>query len=89
MPGTAVPATRANRMDGLARFHQFRKAWSESAFHILDILADNHRSHLLLRHRLLTLVKSDDPRLDEQICPIGGNPPRWNSGECFDKDRGL
>ncbi len=73
----------------LLGFHRFRQACPESAFFILDIMADNHRSHLLLGNRLLTLVQSDDPRLDERIGKVGGYQPIWNSSEWFLESRGL
>lgn len=73
----------------LTAFHQFRQASPECAFHILDIMADNHRSHMLLGNRLITLVQSDDPRIDEQIGTIGGYKPIWNPAEWMNKNRGL
>lgn len=73
----------------LSAFHRFRQAFPECAFHILDIMADNHRSHLLVGNRLLTLVQSDDPRIDEQIGIIGGYKPIWNPSESMNKNRGL
>lgn len=73
----------------LKAFHRFRQAFPEFAFHILDIMADNHRSHLLVGNRLLTLVQSDDPRIDEQIGWIGGYKPSWNPAEWMSKSRGV
>jgi hypothetical protein len=73
----------------LKAFHRFRQAFPEFAFHNLDIMADSHRSHMLLGNRLLTLVQSDDPRIDEQIGRIGGYKPIWNPAERMNKNRGL
>ncbi len=73
----------------LAAFQHFRQAFPERSFAILDIMADNHRSHLLFGNRLLTLVQSDDPRIDEQISAIGGYKPSWNPAEWMNKNRGL
>ncbi len=73
----------------LKEFHRFRQAFPECAYHILDIMADNHRSHLLVGNRLLTLVQSDDPRIDEQVGTIGGYKPSWNPAEWMNENRGL
>jgi hypothetical protein len=73
----------------LKAFHQFRQAFPECVFHILDIMAVNHRWHMLFGNRLLTLVQSDDPRINEQIGPIGGYNPVWNPAEMRNKNRGL
>jgi hypothetical protein len=73
----------------LVGFHHLQAACPERASHILDILADKHRSHLLMGNRLLTIVQSDDPRMDEKIGVIGGYKPMWNSSEWLNKDRGL
>ena len=73
----------------LVGFHYLHAACPKRAFYVLDILADNHRNHLLMGHRLLTLVQTDDPRMDEKIGVIGGYKPMWNSGEWFNRDRGL
>lgn len=73
----------------LMAFHRFWQTFPKCAFHVLDMLADNHRSHMLLGKRLLTLVQSEDPRIDEQIGIIGGYRPNWNSAEWLRKSRGL
>jgi hypothetical protein len=73
----------------LTAFHQFRQTFPNSAYHILDIMADNHRSHMLLGNRLLTLVQSDDPRIDEQLGTIGGYKPIWNQAEWLNGNRDL
>jgi hypothetical protein len=73
----------------LKAFHQFRQAYPECAWHILDIMAVNHRWHMLFGNRLLALVQSDDPRIHEQIGQIGGYHPIWNPAESRSKNRGL
>ena len=73
----------------LTGFHDFRSSFPDDAFHILDILADNHRYQMLKGNRLLTLVQSDDPQIEEKIGKVGGYKPIWNSSEWLNKDRGL
>ena len=74
----------------LMNFHSFyKKSNHKVAFHILDILAHNHHSHLLRGNRLLTIAQSDDPRLDQKIGSVGGYLPIWNSSEWMKKTRGL
>jgi hypothetical protein len=71
----------------LIGYHQFRTRFPECAFHILDIMADNHRANMLKGNRLLTLVQSDDPHIGERIGRVGGYKPHWNSSEWFTADR--
>ncbi|MCC6606507.1 MAG: barstar family protein [Anaerolineae bacterium] len=73
----------------LTNFHSFYNSNWKVAFQILDILAQNHRSHLLKGNRLLTIVQSDDPELDQKIGLVGGYLPIWNTFEWLKKDRGL
>lgn len=73
----------------LKAFDCFWRKFPESAFQILDILADHHRLNLLLGNRLLTLVQSDDPRIDKKLGKVGGYSPSWNPAEWMNEKRGL
>jgi len=73
----------------LHRFDIVHKRKHDLAVAILDILAENQRHHMLFGNRLLTLVQSNNPRLDEKIGRIGGFLPFWNQREWFRRDRGL
>ena len=71
----------------LRRYDSFVRCESRSSQHILDILASASWHCLLFGRRLLTLVQSDDPRI--QFEPVGAHPALWNPREWMDKDRGL
>lgn len=73
----------------LIAFNRFWQAFPKYACHILDIMANHHRSQLLVGNRLLTLAQSEDPSIDEQIGIIGGYKPIWNSAEWLRKNRDL
>jgi RNAse (barnase) inhibitor barstar len=53
---------------------------------LLDILASQSRTHLLLGRRLMGLVQSDDPHIS--LAPVGATPVEWNRREWLDKARG-
>ncbi|HEY4313804.1 MAG TPA: hypothetical protein VGN12_30470, partial [Pirellulales bacterium] len=71
----------------LRGFDRFRTSFPACAFHILDIVADHHRSHMLMGDRLTTLVQSDDPYIDESVGQVGGYKPSWNDKEWSNNDR--
>ncbi len=73
----------------LSGFHVLQERSPEFAAQLLNILAHNHRSHLLRGDRLLTIVQSEDPRIEEKIGIIGGYYPIWNPKEWLNVDRGL
>lgn len=52
---------------------------------ILDTVADCARAAILLGHRLLALVQTDDPQLDFR--PIGAMAVMWNADEWLDVRR--
>jgi len=68
-------------------FHTVEQRFPETAHHILNILADNQRQHLLLGDRFLTLLQSNDPHLDQKIGLVGGFTPIWNHREWLNADR--
>jgi hypothetical protein len=68
----------------------FMDAWKlepRRALDVADILADNHRGHLLMGNRLLTLLQCDDPNMDQVMGRIGGCLPIWNSAEWLRANR--
>ena len=68
-------------------YNAFAAKMSEVAWHVLDILEINSRTHLLFGRRLLTLLQSDDPEI--QFKSVGACPVRWNGREWLNKNRGL
>lgn len=73
----------------LLRIERLLTSSGSNATKMLDILAAHHRSHLLMGNRFLTVVQSNDPRIDEKIGVVGGYRPMWNPGECMNRDRRL
>ncbi|EKJ99355.1 hypothetical protein RBSH_05329 [Rhodopirellula baltica SH28] len=73
----------------LLGFERLLSSSGAVATNVLDILASHHRSHLLMGNRFLTIVQTDDPRMDEKLGLVGGYQPAWNPGECMNRDRGL
>ena len=73
----------------LDAFDSFCSRYAATGKSILDILADTHRHAILVGDRLATIMRSDDPRLDQSIGKIGGVTPQWNTAEWMNRDRGL
>ena len=71
----------------LTHFDAFARLEPKSAHAVLDIFASASRCALLIGHRMLCLVQTDDPRL--AIEPVGGRPVPWNQREFLDRSRGL
>lgn len=68
----------------------FMNIWRQEptwALRVADILADNHRRHLLTGDRLLTLLQCDDPDMDQVMGRLGGYLPMWNSAEWLRANR--
>lgn len=73
----------------LDHFPTFYKMHRKQAITTINILAQHHRAHLLKGNRFLTIIQSDNPRIDEKIGLVGGYIPIWNRNEWFAKSRGL
>lgn len=71
----------------LRAFDAFTAMNRSTAQHLLDILARQARSAILIGHRMICLVQSDDPRLTLE--PVGATPVVWNDAEWLDSARGL
>jgi len=69
-----------------ARYDNLVEADPDTSQAILDIVESSSRDHLLMGHRLLALVQTDNPRLD--FDPIGARTPMWNREEWFNANRG-
>ena len=54
---------------------------------MLDIVAARARSAILVGHRIICLVQSNDPRL--AFDPVGAMPVVWNDAEQLEARRGL
>jgi hypothetical protein len=52
---------------------------------VLDILTDRARDGLLIGHRMMVLIQSDDP--DLSFGPLGAQSARWNQREWMDITR--
>ena len=69
------------------RYDDFAAKLPEVAWTVLDIIETNSRRFLLFGQHLITLLQSDDPRIQFQV--VGGCPVMWNNREWLDKNRGL
>lgn len=65
----------------LTGYDAFTRHEPKAAQVILDIIASNARLAMLIGHRLLCLVQSDDPEL--AFAPVGATPVTWNLKESF------
>jgi hypothetical protein len=71
----------------LEGFHGLVAMDADFAHHVLDIIEDQARYHLLLGKILICLVQTDDNRYN--CAPIGCRSANWNPRECRHSDRGL
>lgn len=71
----------------LRGFDAFSTSERRTAQKVLDILASQARSALLVGHRMMCLVQSNDPRLAFE--PVGAMPVVWNGAEWLNAKRGL
>ncbi len=71
----------------LRAFDAFAVVDRRTAQLMLDILADQARRALLIGHRVICLVQSNDPRLAFE--PVGAMPVMWNDAERIQSKRGL
>jgi len=69
------------------RFDAFAQRQPRVAQSILDIMASASWHSLLFGRRLLTIVQSDDPRIDFEV--VGAYSVMWNPREWLNKNRGL
>lgn len=69
------------------QYDVFADKYSETAWHVLDILENRSRSFLLFGLRLITLVQSNNPTISFE--QLGGCSARWNPKEWLNKNRGL
>src|SRR5438105_9081461 len=69
------------------RFDVFAVEFPSISWTLLDIVASNSRHFLLLGKHLMSLVQSDDTKI--QFNPVGACPVTWNRNEWLNKDRGL
>lgn len=71
----------------LRSFDTFTAVDRRTAQHMLDIFADQARSAILVGHRIICLVQSNDPQLS--FDPVGAMPVMWNDAEWLNSKRGL
>lgn len=71
----------------LRAFDTFTAVDRRIAQNMLDILADQARCAILIGHRIICLVQSNDPRLTFE--PVGAMPVMWNDAEWLDSKRDL
>lgn len=71
----------------LRAFDRFTAIERTTAQHVLDILANQAHSAILIGNRILCLVQSDDPALDFE--PVGAMPVVWNDVEWLKSQRGI
>ena len=71
----------------LQRYDRFAKVDRKCAQALLDVVAENARGFMLFGLRLVTLVQSEDPRLELDL--VGATPVMWNRREWLDEKRGV
>ena len=71
----------------LSKYDSFVRLQPETAYLVVDAIASASRQALLIGHRMLCLVQTDDPRLE--IEPVGSQPVMWNPREFHNASRGL
>lgn len=69
----------------LNRFDRFLRQDPRVAPIMLDIFASRARVAALVGHRMLCLIRSDDP--DIHVLPVGATPVMWNPAEWMDSAR--
>lgn len=69
----------------LHRYDTYASADPDTAGAVLDIFAGAARTGLLIGHRMLCLVQSDDPEI--AFPPVGATPVLWNDEERRTADR--
>jgi len=80
-------ATDTGLVLALRAFDAFAERDRRTAQTMLDIVATRARSAILIGHRIICLVQSNDPRLAFE--PVGATPVGWNDAEWLDTKRGL
>lgn len=71
----------------LTGFDAFAEIDRPTAQQLLDIVAGQARSAILIGNRILSLAQTDDPRLSFE--PVGAMPVVWNPAEWSNAKRGL
>lgn len=71
----------------LNAFDPFHTRFPNTGKLLLDILSETHRRSILVGNRFATIVRSDDPNIDQLLGKIGGITPAWNSQEWKNSDR--
>ncbi|MBO0901164.1 barstar family protein [Cellulomonas sp. zg-ZUI222] len=69
----------------VAGFDVYRQRLPEEALALADVLAATSRTALLYGHRILSLLRVDDPGF--RIGPVGGVGVPWHDAEWLDRDR--
>lgn len=83
--GSAADST--GTVIALARFDVFASREPATAWQVLDILAGAARSAMLMGHRFIVILQSDDPVIE--FDSVGATPVMWNRQESLDAKRGL
>lgn len=68
-------------------FDAFSSVDRWTAQKVLDIVADQARAAMLIGHRIICLVQSNDPELAFE--PVGATPVMWNDAEWLSSSRGV
>lgn len=86
LSGIEIPES-SGRVIVFHRYDAFAAKTPKVAQDLLDIIETNSRMLLLFGRRLITLLQSNDPRL--QFESVGARPVLWNWREKFNVSRGL
>ncbi|MFY9224479.1 MAG: barstar family protein [Blastocatellia bacterium] len=73
----------------LKNFEIFKDKFSEYSQSFLNVLAYISHYHQLFGKILLTLVHSNNPKIDSTLAPVGAFTIYWNPKEFLDSTRGL
>jgi hypothetical protein len=76
----------AGTVIALDRYDAFIEHDPQLGWTLLDILADTGRQALLIGHRFIVVVRSEDPVLS--LPAVGGTPVMWNRTEFMRSRRG-
>ena len=81
------PFTQTGLVIVLRSFDSFAAIDRRTAQLMLDIFADQARCAILIGHRVICIVQSNDPQLAFE--PVGAMPVIWNEAEWPKSKRGL
>jgi RNAse (barnase) inhibitor barstar len=80
-------SSKGGRVLVFNRYDVFAQHQTETAWYVLDIIANNSRQALLFGEHFFVLLQSADPAIHFES--VGACPVMWNRKEWLNKNRGL